>query len=100
MIRAIPVNVSKNSIELRMFIEDTLSVHIIISRKFWGFSINTHIDIGIHYRTIFNIQTLKILSKLYVHLNKVSYGKCFLLPRQEQDFKKFMKQGKKRWNLI
>lgn len=99
-INAVIIKVITHLIEFRIFIDDTISQHIIFSSKYWGFAVNVHIDIGIHYKSIFNSQTLKFLSQLYLYLKKIGYGLCFLLPRQEKAFKSFMKTGKMRWNLI
>lgn len=98
--RAIIVRGDKNSVDFRIFYGNNVSLHIIIRRKYWGFVINSHLDIGIHSHSIFNKRSLELLSKLYLKLKEVRYGKCFLLPRQMKDFKRFMMESKRRWNLI
>ena len=97
---AIVVRAGRNSIDFRIFYSRNVSMHIIIRRKYWGFAINSHIDIGIHSRTLFNREVLKLLSNVYVNLRKIRYGKCFLMPRENDSFVRFMYEGKKRWNLI
>ena len=94
------VTFKKFVIKFRIFLGGDISYHIIIYRKYWGFSVNIHKDIGIHLKAIFNKKTLYILSKIYVHVKKAQYGKCFLLARQEKAFNKFLKFNSNKWNLI
>lgn len=97
---AVGVKAGRNSADFRIFYGNNISLHLIILRKYWGFAINCHVDIGIHSDSLFNKQALAILSKIYARLKQVSYGKCFLLPRQEKEFEKFLKYGKRKWNLL
>ena len=99
-IGAVAVRAGRNAVDFRIFYSHNVSLHIIIRRKYWGFAINSHLDIGIHARSLFNREALKLLSKVYVHLRKIRYGKCFLMPRERDSFDRFMHEGKKRWNLI
>ena len=99
-IKASAVRESKNAIDFRFFHGSNCSTHIIIRRKYFGIAINIHIDLGIHSKTCFNKNTLSLLSGIYILLKRVKYGKCFLLPREENKFLKFMCSGKKKWNLI
>ncbi len=99
-IGAIAVRAERNSIDFRIFYSRNVSMHIIIRRKYWGFAIDSHIDIGVHSRYLFNREVLKLLSDVYLYLCKIRYGKCFLMPRENDTFVRFMREGKKRWNLI
>ncbi len=75
------VKSSKNAIDFRIFYSDQCSIHIIIRRKYFGIAINIHFDIGIHSKVCYTEDTLRLISKMYVILNRLNYGKCFLLPR-------------------
>ncbi|MBD3214651.1 MAG: hypothetical protein GF311_18720 [Candidatus Lokiarchaeota archaeon] len=75
------VSFKKYVIKYRIYLTQKLSYHIILYRKNWGFSINIHLDIGIHTKAIFTKQPLTILSMLYLEINKANYGECFILPR-------------------
>ena len=77
----------------RIFHESTVSVHISLFLKHWGFSVNVHVDIGIHFFSFFNRQSLEILSKLYNYLKKMPDSRCFLLPREENEFQFFKRSG-------
>lgn len=94
------VSFKKFTIKYRIFLGGTISYHIIIYRKYWGFAVNIHQDIGIHSEAVFNKHTLKLLSKTYLHIKDADCGECFLLPRQRKAFEKFLKFNKNKWNLF
>jgi hypothetical protein len=94
------VSFKKFAIKYRIFLSDKISYHIIIYRKYWGFAINIHLDIGIHKNVVVNKDTLKILSKIYLFIKGSNCGECFLLPRQDKTFNKFLKFNKHKWNLF
>ena len=76
-------------ITFRKFLQDGTCIHVRLTKKKWGFSINIHKDIKIHKTVEHNKNTLQLLSELYIHL-KEFYGNIFMLPRQESDFQAFI----------
>ena len=99
-IGAHPVKACRNSIDFRIFLGKNISFHIILRRKYWGYAINCHLDLGKHSQAIFTRDCLLILSFLFLSLRRIPYGKCFILPREEETFRNFLKYCKNRWNLI
>lgn len=87
--KTIFIKTAHNSVEYRKSYDDSVSLHIILIRKFWGVAVNAHIDVGIHSKALFTKDSLELLSRIYIFLKKKRYGKCFLLPREERNFRKF-----------
>ena len=83
------IKTDHNSVEYKKFYGNSLSLHIILVRKFWGVAANAHIDVGVHSKSFFTKDSLELLSRIYIFLKKRRYGKCFLLPREERNFRKF-----------
>lgn len=94
------IRASRNAIDYRIFDKIIGSIHIIIRRKYFGFALNIHRDIKVHSEVDYDNITLYIASRIYNFLNKVRYGKPFLLPRQDRDFTNYLRCNKKKWNLI
>ena len=91
---------SRNSIDFRIFNKKMGPIHIIVRRKYFGIAINIHRDIKIHSNVIYDKKTLILISRIYNFLNKIYYGKSFLLPRQIRHFEKYLRYNKNKWNLI
>ncbi|MBD3212227.1 MAG: hypothetical protein GF311_06425 [Candidatus Lokiarchaeota archaeon] len=94
------VSFKKYVIKYRIYLTQKLSYHNNLYRKHWVFSINIHLDIGIHAKAIFTKQTLTILSMVYLEIDKANYGEGFILPRQEVKFESFLKFNKNKWKLL
>ncbi|MFW9874156.1 MAG: hypothetical protein ACFFG0_13705 [Candidatus Thorarchaeota archaeon] len=78
-------------LDYRKFFENQISIHFKISVKTWGFGISCHKDIEIHTKAIFDNQTMKILSMLYLDLKDERSGKCFILPRELSQYRHFLR---------
>ena len=94
------VRCSKNAVDFRIFYGGARCIHIIARKKYFGMAINIHFDIGVHSEVSYTKDTLTILSKVYLILKRKRYGRCFLLPREETTYQKFLRFDKRKWNLI
>ncbi len=81
----------KSTLDYRNFLENNTSIHFKISVKHWGFGISCHKDIEIHTKAKFDNQAMKILSKLYLILKEEKSGRCFMLPRESEKYKQFLR---------
>ena len=95
---AVLVRASRNALDYRKFDVSKGVIHIIIRRKYFGIAINIHRDLEVHSNVYYDQETLVLISRIYNHLKRNKYAKLFLLPREEREFEKFLKYGKK-WNM-
>ncbi|TXT59991.1 MAG: hypothetical protein BAJALOKI1v1_1340014 [Promethearchaeota archaeon] len=82
---------NKLSFDYRRIIIEKVDYHLKATQKYYGFSINVHIDLSEHGRAIFNKDTMILLSKLYLYIKSHGNGKPFIIPRESSALTRYIK---------